>query len=117
MITHSDAAMPLRDRANATTPSPDPHWLQMPVVERIQQLEAVLSDHEEISDIFEVLDARADGQIIVQFLRPFSLRKRGGILLDLEDILKSTVDSSLTVWLEPLGDRNALRKLRGMEVK
>jgi hypothetical protein len=31
--------------------------------------------------------------------------------------LKAHIDDALTVWLEPLGDRNSLRNLRGIEVK
>jgi hypothetical protein len=35
----------------------------------------------------------------------------------LEDYLKESIDAGLVVWLEPFGDRNSLRNLRGIEVK
>ena len=43
--------------------------------------------------------------------------KRGPLLLDFEVFLKEAIDPGLVVWLEPLGDRNSLRNLRGIEVK
>jgi len=42
--------------------------------------------------------------------------ERGPFLLDLEDYLRE-IDQALVVWLQPLGDRNSLRNLRGIEVK
>ena len=37
--------------------------------------------------------------------------------MDFEVHLLAYVDGALNVWLEPLGDRNSLRNLRGIEVK
>jgi hypothetical protein len=42
--------------------------------------------------------------------------ERGRVLLDLESTLKESVDPGITVWLSPLGDRSALRKLRGVSI-
>ncbi len=61
--------------------------------------------------------AKPDGQIIVSLVKPISASERGPLLLDLEAFLKLAIDPSLVVWLEPLGDRNSLRNLRGIEVK
>ncbi|WP_156302385.1 hypothetical protein [Methylogaea oryzae] len=52
--------------------------------------------------------------MIVGLLQPLSAGERGTLLLDLEAFLKETVEPSLAVWLEPLGDRSSLRNLRGM---
>ena len=38
------------------------------------------------------------------------------LLLDIEEILKKTVDEGITVWLEAVGDKSKLRKLRGIEI-
>ena len=35
----------------------------------------------------------------------------------LEKKLKEHIDQGLSVWLEPIGDKSKLRKLRGVEVK
>ena len=58
-----------------------------------------------------------DGQVIVNLLESLSADKRGPLLLDLEELLKGSVDPGLVVWLESLGDRSSLRNLRGIEVK
>ena len=60
--------------------------------------------------------ARSDGQVIVRFQEPMGPSQRGTVLLDLEESLKQTVEPGLTVWLEAMGDRNSLRRLRGIEV-
>ena len=67
--------------------------------------------------IIDIVDARPDGQVIVKFTEPVGPEIRGTRLLDLEEILKANVDPGITIWLEPLGDKNSLRNLRGIEVK
>jgi hypothetical protein len=61
--------------------------------------------------------AKGDGQVVVNLTESLPAGKRGQLLLDLEEFLKNEIDPGLTVWLEPLGDRNSLRNLRGIEVK
>lgn len=68
-------------------------------------------------DLIELLHLKNDGQVIVNFRTPVGPELRGGILLDLEELLKTEFDQGITVWLEPLGDKNSLRNLRGIEVK
>jgi len=71
----------------------------------------------EWASALDIAEVRDDGQVILRFTRPVDADRRGGLLLDLEDRLKSRIDQGLTVWLEPLGDRNSLRRLRGIEVR
>ena len=42
---------------------------------------------------------------------------RGPLLLDLETSLKNSIEKCITIWLEPVGDKSKLRKLRGIEIK
>ena len=65
----------------------------------------------------QLVRAPRDGQILLRFAVPVTAGQRGWMLLDLEERLKARVDAGLTVWLEPLGDKNSLRTLRGIEVK
>jgi hypothetical protein len=58
-----------------------------------------------------------DGQIVVEFTMTPPASIRGSILLDLEDFLKLHLDVGITIWHKALGDKNSLRKLRGIEVK
>ena len=46
-----------------------------------------------------------------------SADKRAMLLLDIEDILKKTVDKGITIWLKAVGDKSKLRNLRGIEIK
>ena len=39
------------------------------------------------------------------------------LLLDIEDMLKKTVDIGVTIWLKAVGDKSKLRNLRGIEIK
>ena len=51
-----------------------------------------------------------------QIEKLINANKRGLLLLDLEEILKSKIDKGVTVWCEPVGDKSVLRKLRGVTI-
>jgi len=104
--------------ANVDTPVPGAEWRKRSAAERHARVTQALQNGAAIlKDIVVIVSAKADGQIIVNLVQPLSPAKRGQLLLDLEELLKKEVDDGLTVWLEPLGDRNSLRNLRGIEVK
>lgn len=69
------------------------------------------------ADALEPVSAKADGQVTFTLKRELNVTVRCGLLLDAEEWLKSELDKGITVWLEPMGDRSSLRKLRGVEVK
>ena len=54
--------------------------------------------------------------VILAFTQPTPASQRGTLLMDAEDALCKAF-GPMTVWHEPLGDRNSLRNLRGIEVK
>jgi hypothetical protein len=91
-------------------------WLSISKVERLELIELILVNSLFINEI-KVLDTKDDGQVIVSLNKTISPHQRGTLLLDLEELLKDKLDNSITVWLEPLGDKNSLRNLRGIEVK
>jgi len=64
---------------------------------------------------FEVVECHDDGSVYFS-CASLPVSERGAILLDLESHLKSETDPAITVWLSPLGDRSALRKLRGVSI-
>lgn len=104
--------------ANVDTPVPGAEWRKCSDAERRARVtNALQSGAAALKDIAVIVSAKADGQVTVNLAQPLSPAKRGQLLLDLEDFLKKEVDEGLTVWLEPLGDRNSLRNLRGIEVK
>jgi hypothetical protein len=107
----------LRD-AHAKTPAPSLQWRQLSDAERLTRVMAALrTGTTALNGFVAIAAAKQDGQIIVNLVEPMPASKRGPLLLDLEAYLKMAIDPSLVVWLEPLGDRNSLRNLRGIEVR
>jgi len=63
----------------------------------------------------QVVECQDDGSVYFS-CSSLPVCERGLILLDLEFSLKEKIDPGITVWLSPLGDRSALRKLRGVNI-
>ena len=63
------------------------------------------------------LVSRDGPNVTVEFMEPVPASRRGTILMDYEDYLRETGIPDAVVWHEPLGDRNSLRNLRGIEIK
>ena len=101
------------ENANAQTPQVSGRWLDLSSNERDELVKAALTSFPRL----EFVSSDKSGSITVSFLSPCGANERGTILLDFEKVLKENIDSALTVWLEPLGDRSSLRRLRGIEVK
>lgn len=99
------------------TPTPGEAWQKLTGTDRLSQVQDRLRAGFPAAADIQVVSAKPDGQVIVSLARPMSAGKRGPLLLDLEAFLKDAMDPGLVVWLEPLGDRNSLRNLRGIEVK
>lgn len=109
--------MKLKDLAEVSSPRCSPNWMEASDDERLSRIIGAIASRSQWSGLVEVVESRADGQVILRFLSPVGAHQRGGLLLDIEEHLKSCFDPGLTVWLEPLGDRSSLRRLRGIEVK
>jgi len=104
--------------AKMDTPTPSPAWQKLSDAERHARVMRVLQDGPAaLNSAVVIAVAKDDGQVVVNLAESLSASKRGQLLLDLEEFLKKEIDPGLTVWLEPLGDRNSLRNLRGIEVK
>lgn len=104
--------------ANTCTPTPGHAWCQLSDEGRLAFVNSVVGTKmASLTKVIVIEDAKPDGQVIVNLLEPLPADKRGTLLLDLEALLKESIDPGLVVWLEPLGDRSSLRNLRGIEVK
>ena len=57
-----------------------------------------------------------DGQVYFSFKKQVSSSIRGVFLLDLEILIKNKIDAGIIIWCEPIGDKNSLRNLRGIEI-
>lgn len=106
--------MNMKSIAEADTPHPSAEWCAL---SDLQRLDTIKENSSSYHDVLEPIEARANGQVIVTLLNELVPGERGTLLLDYEFHLKNLVDSAINVWLKPIGDKNTLRKLRGIEVK
>lgn len=109
--------MNLKELSEAETPQCGDQWRNSSPSQRESWVQDVLACDIEQSSQIEVAELRDDGQIILRFKHAVGAHKRGALLQDFEAALKDRIDPALTVWLEALGDRSSLRRLRGIEVK
>jgi hypothetical protein len=104
--------------AKSETPVPSEKWRLKSDSERISLV--ILSLEQltpESKSLIDITSAKPDGQIVVRFREQLPANIRGTFLLDIECLLKENIDSGITIWLETMGDRSSLRKLRGIEIK
>jgi hypothetical protein len=88
----------------------------MSSIERLTLISSVTSSSAH-KNIVKPVSALSSGFIYVELISPLTPAERGIKLRDYEALLKSEIDEGLTVWCEPVGDKSALRKLRGIQVK
>lgn len=106
----------LRMFVDQDSPSVSDQWRNSSPEVRLGSINKALRSYESEVEIIAV-DALADGQVYLSFESTPSVSERGKILLDLEDRLKDKIERGITVWVNPLGDRSALRKLRGVNIQ
>lgn len=102
--------------SNVSSPIPDDYWLSLAVGERIALVKGHINSFSSNIDI-EVVEANKGGQIFIIINDTLSAYERGPFLLDLEEFLKLNLNNGVTLWHAPIGDRNSLRNLRGIEVQ
>ena len=100
--------------ATTKTILPREKWKNLTKKDRIELIAKELKNKK--LENFEVFDAPDDGRIVFKVLESIPSNKRGLMLLDIEEQLKTNIDKGLTVWLEPVGDKSKLRNLRGITV-
>tara|TARA_Y100001968_G_C19401800_1_gene741434 strand:- start:611 stop:850 length:240 start_codon:yes stop_codon:yes gene_type:complete len=54
--------------------------------------------------------------IYVQYTGNSSIAERGELLMNIEEELINQVADNIRLWHEPIGDKNSLRKMRGVMV-
>ena len=103
--------------ANIPTPVPlsSSAWLNFSEKERIDIIKSAINDFPGANKL-EIRKALSNGQVSVEINEVMDASERGTLLLNLEDILKKAIDNGISIWHIPLGDKNSLRNLRGIEV-
>ena len=98
------------------TPKPDDSWLSLKQKDRFAIISNKLKMKKDLDQILELVFANDSGEITFRFKRETSPSERGSILLDLEFFLKKEIYEFLYVSIEPIGDKNSLRRLRGIDI-
>jgi Tfp pilus assembly protein PilZ len=97
------------------TPIPSEDWKNKSEKDRIEKISSFLKSNILYKD-FIIIKALDNGQVIIKIDHLIAANKRGILLLDLESILKKKIDQGITIWCEPVGDKNKLRQLRGVTI-
>lgn len=108
--------MSFKNYADSETPSVGLEWETVSEAERISRLHGLL-DESKFRGYFRITRAEPSGFVYVIFSSPIQVSKRGTLLLDLEDYFKINLEPGISLWCEPLGDKNSLRNLRGIQIK
>jgi hypothetical protein len=116
-VHFDNKTMNLAELSSAATPRTGDVWRNLSDSVRRERVRSAIATDKRFSDYLEAVEARDDGEVILRFVQPASAGIRGPLLLDFEEKIKSNLDQGLNVWLEPLGDRSSLRRLRGIQVK
>ena len=104
----------MKEIAEENSPLPTKEWLSKTEKNRLTEIDLICNNY---LDKLSVVGAHNNGHVIVSLKINLPPRERGDLLLDFEFYLKQNIDDSITIWLEPLGDKSSLRRLRGIEVK
>jgi len=98
------------------SPKTSQNWIKLSEDERKKQIFEILINNPNYES-FEIIKAEKNGNVILRIEKLLQASERGILLLNLEQILKNTIDQGITIWLEPVGDKSKLRNLRGIEIK
>lgn len=99
---------------NQESPKPSEKWKNMSRDERIKSIQDMIVKNN--FDALEAFNAFDHGEILLKVIKDLPVNNRGNYLLDFEILLKNKIDKALYVMIEPLGDKNSLRKLRGINI-
>lgn len=101
--------------ASTETDSVSSEWKNLDQNSRMSKVMKVL-EGTKYAELFVLSRITETGAVYVTMLQPLGPSSRGSILLDFEEFLKEEVDRGINVWCEPIGDRNSLRNLRGVQI-
>ena len=101
--------------ASTPTDAISTSWINKSKEQRLNDLAAATlgTRFEEFVTPTRALD---NGQVYISLNKPVNSSERGQLLLDLESHYKTSVEVGINLWCEPLGDKNSLRNLRGIQV-
>lgn len=108
----------INNYAHLPTLSLSSNWYNFTVDELTAKAVLIIKQfNDNCTHTLKFLSLSRDGNILVAFITTPQASVRGSLLLDLEIDFKAKLDIGVVVWHESLGDKNSLRKFRGIEVK
>jgi len=93
------------------TPDTNNYWKNLSSEDRINLIRNKVDEKG-----FKFTRADERGFVFITLSGNLDSGARGEFMLSLEMRIKNIVDESLTLWHEPIGDKNSLRKLRGIKL-
>ena len=99
--------------AEKSSPIVSKEWFSLADEERLSIVNGVANNVEHV----KFTRAINNGYVYLVVEKNMDPGDRGKLMLQLEYLLKKEIDNGITIWHEPIGDKNSLRKLRGIEVK
>jgi hypothetical protein len=105
----------INNYSNSKTPTPNKEWVAKSEIVRLEEINTQLKK-DKAFDIFLAINAQDSGQVVISINKAIPANERGLMLLELEKKLKLSIDESITIWCEPVGDRSTLRNLRGVKI-
>ena len=103
------------NHSNTQTYKTSEDWNNLEYDQKLNAINEILKKYNYF-DLIEVNKLINNDQIIATLKKNFPASERGMILLDIEHEIKTNLDNGLNLWLEPLGDKNSLRNLRGIKI-
>jgi len=99
--------------SNKPTPTVSKGWINLSEKERL----SIIVDSVDKIEHVAFTRAMSNGYVYLVIEKNMNPGDRGELMMELEVLLKKEIDDGLTIWHEPIGDKNSLRKLRGIKVK
>ena len=112
---HSEKFMML-NYSMEKTPKVSKVWLNQNQERRINSILMIIEKNQEFNCI-KVVECHDNGNVDIDLDPSIRVGKRGLYILNFEELIKKEIDHGLTVWCKPLGDKNSLRNLRGIQIK
>tara|TARA_B110000503_G_C6840729_1_gene286742 strand:+ start:181 stop:534 length:354 start_codon:yes stop_codon:yes gene_type:complete len=107
----------LYENAVGETPQATSEWKKMPQKERMSLLGSAFNAFDvRFKNNLDLIFANDNGEVTFRFKSEPAVADRGEILMSLECVLKEKVFDFIYVSIEPLGDKNSLRRLRGIDI-
>lgn len=101
---------------HTNVPKPQKSWTDEPKLSRLKKINNFI-DTKNYNKV-KIIDINdTTGELLLNIIEQIDTKDRLTYLLNLEEELKTNFDSSLYIMIEPMGDKNSLRKLRGITIK